>query len=226
VTEERELVAAALRGDPVAFAELVTRSRARVEAVVARMVNASEVEDVVQEALLHAYLGLSRLRDHDRFASWLCAIGVNLAKMRLRRQDRRIAVVEHPEHRPSADEDGGESLELVRRAVAVLPRRQREVVLMYYVDGLSCGEIAATVSVDSRTEALDARPSDALNLAVRTGAPIRAAAELLDAAATTEASLEELLARKTAAAAPELPDGDWASLSTELVRAQELPPRR
>lgn len=43
-----------------------------------------EAEDLVQEALLHAYLGLSQLRDPARFGAWLCGIAVNLAKMRLR----------------------------------------------------------------------------------------------------------------------------------------------
>ena len=46
-----ELVAAARRGDTEAFAELVSRNRVRVEAVVARMIG-EDAEDLVQEALL------------------------------------------------------------------------------------------------------------------------------------------------------------------------------
>jgi hypothetical protein len=75
-----ELVAAALEGDPAAFATLVDRNRSRVDAVVGRMVG-EEAEDIVQEALLRAYLGLSQLRDPQRFGAWLCGIAVNLAKM-------------------------------------------------------------------------------------------------------------------------------------------------
>ena len=139
---ERELVAAAAAGDPGAFAALVGRDRPRVEAVVARMLPRDEVDDVVQEALLRAYLGLSRLRDADRFASWLCGIAINVAKMRLRRLalQRRVAVGGGP---PASDER--ELLEVVRDAVDVLPHGQREVVLMHYVDDLSCEEIAHLV---------------------------------------------------------------------------------
>jgi RNA polymerase sigma factor (sigma-70 family) len=136
---ERELVAAAAAGDPGAFAALVGRERPRVEAVVARMLPRDEVDDVVQDALLRAYLGLSRLRDADRFGSWLCGIAINVAKMRLRRLalQRRVAVGADP---PASDER--ELLEVVRDAVDILPPGQREVVLMHYVDDLSCEEIA------------------------------------------------------------------------------------
>src|SRR5712691_2147013 len=83
---DHELVPAALAGDPAAFATLVERNRARVEAVVERMVG-EDAEDLVREALLRAYLGLSQLRDPARFGAWLCGIAVNLAKMRLRQRE-------------------------------------------------------------------------------------------------------------------------------------------
>jgi RNA polymerase sigma-70 factor (ECF subfamily) len=44
----------------------------------------TEAEDVVQEALLHAFLDLAELRDRDRLVAWLLGIVVNLAKTRLR----------------------------------------------------------------------------------------------------------------------------------------------
>ncbi len=134
-----ELVTAALAGDPAAFAALVEGNRARVEIVVERMVG-EEAEDLVQEALLRAYLGLSQLRDPARFGAWLCGIAVNLAKMRLRRRalEARLFV--------EATSDGGfeerELLLLVRDAVDVLPPGQRDAVLMHYIDGLSCEEVA------------------------------------------------------------------------------------
>jgi RNA polymerase sigma factor (sigma-70 family) len=140
MVRDDELVAAACAGDPAAFATLVERNRSRVEAVAERLVG-EEAEDLVQEALLRAYLGLSQLRDPARFGAWLCGIAVNLAKMRLRRRAFETRLLSEP---PS---DGGleerEVLQLVRDAVDVLPPGQRDVVVMHYVDGLSCDEIAA-----------------------------------------------------------------------------------
>jgi len=139
VTDD-ELVAAALAGDTAAFAALVEGNRARVEAVVSRMVH-EDAEDIVQEALLRAYLGLSQLRDPARFNAWLCGIAVNLAKMRLRRRALENRVFAGPSSDGGSEER--ELLRLVRDAVDVLAVGQREVVLMHYVDDLSCDEIAA-----------------------------------------------------------------------------------
>jgi uncharacterized protein len=135
-----QLVAAALAGDPAAFAALVEGNRARVEAVSRRLVG-DDAEDLVQEALLRAYLGLSQLRDPERFGAWLCGIAVNLAKMRLRRRARETRLLSEPASDGGLEES--EILGLVRDAVEVLPPGQRDVVVMHYVDGLSCDEIAA-----------------------------------------------------------------------------------
>jgi len=135
-----ELVAAARAGDPGSFAVLVARHRARAEAVVERLVG-DESEDLVQEALLRAYLGLSQLREPARFGAWVCGIAVNLAKMRLRRRALEARIPGEPS--PEASHGDRALLQLVREAVDVLPSGQREVVLMHYVDDLSCEEIAS-----------------------------------------------------------------------------------
>jgi RNA polymerase sigma factor (sigma-70 family) len=84
-----ELAAAALAGDPSAFAALVEHNRARVLAVAERLVG-DAAEDLVQEAFLRAYVGLSQLSDPARFGAWLCGIAVNLGKMRLRRRGLEV----------------------------------------------------------------------------------------------------------------------------------------
>jgi DNA-directed RNA polymerase specialized sigma24 family protein len=82
-----ELIGAALAGDTAAFAELAESHRARLRLLALRVVDDSEeAEDVVQEALLHAYLGLTQLRDPERFGGWLGAIVLNIARMTLRRR--------------------------------------------------------------------------------------------------------------------------------------------
>src|SRR5437764_15403226 len=79
------LVAAALRGDRGAFARLVDRHRPRTHALARRLLrDPAEAEDVVQEAVLRAYLALGDLREPARFGAWLCGISLNLSRMRLR----------------------------------------------------------------------------------------------------------------------------------------------
>jgi DNA-directed RNA polymerase specialized sigma24 family protein len=68
---DRILVELVLSGDRSAFGDLITRHRAKSLEFAARIVGPADAEDVVQDALLAAFLGLHRLRDPDRFQAWL-----------------------------------------------------------------------------------------------------------------------------------------------------------
>src|SRR3989440_11028144 len=125
-----------------AFADEVAAVRPRVTAVVARLVG-DDAEDVVQEAVLRAFLSLSQLREPARFESWLCGIALNVAKMRLRRAATEARVLTAAG--PTAYTPEEEPLEEVRDAVQLLPPAQRDAVLLHYVDGLSCDEVAAAL---------------------------------------------------------------------------------
>jgi RNA polymerase sigma factor (sigma-70 family) len=141
-----ELIVAARSGDTTAFAELVETYRPRLQRLALRLVrDGDDAEDVVQEALLHAYLGLTQLRDPVRFGGWLSAIVVNVARMTLRRRraNDRALTRAFVEPAPLATDDG--TAALVRRSIALLPRPEREAILLHYVDGLSCEEIGAVL---------------------------------------------------------------------------------
>jgi uncharacterized protein len=160
---DSDLVAASRAGDQGAFGELVDRHHARLAALARRLVgDDAEAEDLTQETLLQAYLGLDRLRDRERFSAWIYGIALNLAKMRLRsRRDgslpgveagpERLAALVAAEPSPAEVVEAREVWSLVERAVAVLPVAERRAVLMHYVDGLSCQEIAALLGVPAGT---------------------------------------------------------------------------
>jgi RNA polymerase sigma factor (sigma-70 family) len=139
---DSELVAAVRSGDRAAFGVLLDRHERAVRNVVWRLLGENEAEDIAQEAFLQAYLGLDRLRDPARFGAWLCAIAVNLAKMRLRERRLLVPLEDYP------DRDGGvdsaELAVLVASALETLPRHEREAVLLSYA-GLSSPEVAALV---------------------------------------------------------------------------------
>jgi RNA polymerase sigma factor (sigma-70 family) len=156
--DDSRLVASARRGDRAAFAELLDRHRPRVVAVARRMLaDRAEAEDVVQEAALRAYLDLGRLHDGGRFGAWLCGIAVNLAKMRLRSRRATVPLEDLGGGRvvpatalpgdglPTPQEalEAAELLSVVQSAVHLLPPGQRDAVLLHYLDGLSCREVAA-----------------------------------------------------------------------------------
>ena len=101
---DRELVELARHGDKKAFGELAERHQQPARKMALRMVADEEVvKELVQEALLEAYLSLGDLRQPEKFRSWLCGILLNLCRSYLREQKRR---------------GGGDARELAREALA------------------------------------------------------------------------------------------------------------
>jgi RNA polymerase sigma-70 factor (ECF subfamily) len=67
-----DLVRRARAGDTAAFRLLVERHSPSARARAARLgAHADDVDDIVQEAFLQAFMALGRLRDPDRFGAWL-----------------------------------------------------------------------------------------------------------------------------------------------------------
>ena len=81
----------------------------------------------------------------------------------------------------------------------------------------------ATIVVDGQE--LDARPSDAINLAVRIGAPIVVDESVLGEAGGTREEVERRFESETAKVGHGLPAGRWMSLSAELLRSLHQPPK-
>src|SRR5437899_1146735 len=71
-------------GDRAAFGVLIDRHRVAAVAFARRMLDPAAAEDVVQEALLAAFLKLENLHEPRRFRSWLFGIVANLSATRLR----------------------------------------------------------------------------------------------------------------------------------------------
>jgi RNA polymerase sigma factor (sigma-70 family) len=141
---QSELIVAARAGDTTAFAELVESYRPRLDLLARRMVEDSEdAQDVVQEALLHAYLGLTQLREPERFGGWLGAIVLNVARMTLRRRGAYQRALARVFAEPRGAEADVDTAARVREAIALLPRHERDVIVLHYVDGLSCEEVGA-----------------------------------------------------------------------------------
>jgi len=83
---EKELVEQARAGDPDAFGELVRRHRAKAFGIAHSLTQDHHLaEDIVQEALVRAFLHLGSLVDAARFSPWLTKIIRNEAYMKVRR---------------------------------------------------------------------------------------------------------------------------------------------
>ncbi|MDP8929861.1 MAG: DUF151 domain-containing protein [Actinomycetota bacterium] len=154
-----QLVAEALRGDRAAFAALVGRHRDMVAGVCRGVLRGSSValEDVLQEVVLTAWLNLNRLRNRERFGSWLAGIALNVARSFKRYEERQAwssealaggrwlaeETLQAPD--PADLMEQRELVEKVRAAVDQLPPGQRRAVIGYYLEGLTQVELAALI---------------------------------------------------------------------------------
>jgi RNA polymerase sigma factor (sigma-70 family) len=152
--DDNEIVRKVLGGEKAAFGALIDRHRSETLAFAARLLNRLDAEDVVQEAFLAAFLSLHKLREQERFRSWLLGITANLCRYRLRllREGyshdfvggEAVPAFALEDHEPSPEVvyEAKEIHQMLRGAIQALPSEQRETVALHYVRGLRISEIA------------------------------------------------------------------------------------
>jgi RNA polymerase sigma factor (sigma-70 family) len=107
-------------------------------------------EDAVQEALVRAWIRSDRGERIESVPAWVAAVALNQARSGWRRaMAERRARGRLQDHRV-APEPGEDHVE-VTRALAKLPRREREVAVLRYLLGLDTKETAAALSVAEGT---------------------------------------------------------------------------
>jgi RNA polymerase sigma-70 factor, ECF subfamily len=140
------LVARARAGDQAAFDVLVRTYMEQAFRVAYRVVGHREdAEDLVQESFLAAYQYLDSFEIGRPFGPWLIRIvlnrGSNLRRSRARRsmEPETDGVSEAPS---ALDEtEWSDTGKILQQALATLSERQRLIVTMFDVDGLTSSEI-------------------------------------------------------------------------------------
>jgi RNA polymerase sigma-70 factor (ECF subfamily) len=149
-----DLVEAAKHGDFEAF-EILAQSAGDRLYRLARLIlrNTDGAEDAVQEALVHAWQQLPRLRDPARFDAWLYRLLVNACADQGRRR-RRWSNEVRPlaaEPRTADVTDAVADRDQLDRGFRRLTPEQRAVVVLHYYEGFSAAEIAATLEIPRET---------------------------------------------------------------------------
>jgi RNA polymerase sigma-70 factor (ECF subfamily) len=159
ILPDEDIVAQVLDGQTALFEVLMRRHNERLyRAARAILRNATEAEDVMQQAYLNAYANLRQFDRRASFATWLTRIAVNEALARARKQGRyqSIGIEDEgldnvlPPPMPSNPEREAFTHEMrviLESAIDALPDGLREVVMLRDVQGLSTAETAVSLSV-------------------------------------------------------------------------------
>lgn len=156
---DEALLARVVRGDHDAVQTMVARKLPRLLSLASRLLgDRSEAEDVAQEAFLRIWQQAPNWHHGvAKFDTWLHRVAFNLCTDRLRKR-RETYLAEPPDHAdPDAPPDRSLALEEERRtievALAALPDRQREAIVLQYYQGLS--NIDASEILGISVEALE-----------------------------------------------------------------------
>lgn len=137
-------------GDHAAFERLYRSRVGAISRYVGAMVrDPARTEDVVAQTFLLAWRDLGKLRELDRFDSWLARIAHNQAMNELTRSRKTAPLEELPEladqgrfGRPDRELDQALDAEQLREALQRLPEMQRQALVLRYFHELPSAEIA------------------------------------------------------------------------------------
>jgi RNA polymerase sigma-70 factor (sigma-E family) len=128
------------------FRGLLPRALRLVERLVG---DRADAEDLTAEAFSRALLHWRRLEHATYRDAWLLRVATNLGLDALRRKPLPAAVTAATETHDRSD-DVADRL-VLQPALARLPRRQREVVVLRYLGGLNEAEIAEATGISRGT---------------------------------------------------------------------------
>ena len=144
-------------GDDTACRMLMQRHLVRLHALATRLLDdASEAEDVCQDVFIAAWnvaprWQAGRAPGDARFGTWLHGVALNACRDRLRRRrplaDGALDALHDPADGPSRRVASAESVRTVRAAVAALPERQREALVLCHFQELAQREAAALMGI-------------------------------------------------------------------------------
>ena len=152
--EDAALAAACRAGDLHAYERLYRLQGARMRNLARNLLGTqSDAEDAVQETFLKVQRSITSFRGQSSFVTWTFRILVNtchdLRRSRMRRKEFVPDEREDAAMPVEARAPGGHpSLKLaLERAIAALTQQQRNVFLLYEVEGFHHAEIAAMLEI-------------------------------------------------------------------------------
>jgi len=147
-TDDAAVIRRVLAGEIDAFEEIVNRWQGPLINLAFRFFrDRGKAEEMAQEAFMKIYRGLPKWRQDSRFSTWAYTVAMNHYRSALRRH--APPTIDFEELAPvtaggdlSDEIDDRLQAEAVHRAVATLPPKYREVVVLFYFQEKDLAETA------------------------------------------------------------------------------------
>jgi RNA polymerase sigma-70 factor (ECF subfamily) len=150
----REILARSAKGDPDAFAAIVSEHQSMVFSIAYHFLRDRAVaEELAQEVFLHLHRNLRAIQSPTHLLHWLRKVTSHrcVDQARRRKLRPRISLTEYLEHAPEprAECRTGDPLLAgeLRRLIERLPVRSRLIVILRFQEDLEPGEIAETLGI-------------------------------------------------------------------------------
>ncbi len=164
---EKKIIEKVLGGDANAFEELVLKYEKTVYNLALRMVgDRDDAFDMTQEAFIKAYGSLSSFRGDSKFSVWIYRIATNVCLDFLRSKSRKQQVsltvsddddedaqldIPDPKADPEQQLIKKISMQSVEEGLKTLPDKQRQILVMRELGGMSYAEIGKALSLEEGT---------------------------------------------------------------------------
>lgn len=163
---EKKIIEKVLGGDANAFEELVLKYEKTVYNLALRMVgDRDDAFDMTQEAFIKAYGSLSSFRGDSKFSVWIYRITTNVCLDFLRSKSRKQQVsltvsdddedaqldIPDPKADPEQQLIKKISMQSVEEGLKTLPDKQRQILVMRELCGMSYAEIGKALSIEEGT---------------------------------------------------------------------------
>ena len=153
-TDEKDLLIRLRDGDAAAFTVLYDRYARRIASKLIGILKSKELsQDILQDVFAKIWDVRDSIDPEQSFSAYLYKIAVNLSSNTFRKSLRETAMRIHIAKRDESYNHIEEAIaikdqqEILNKALAKLPRKQRDVYILHKIEGLSHKEISEQLGI-------------------------------------------------------------------------------
>ena len=153
---DQEILDSVIRGNQADYSIIIDRYKNKAFSLLKRMLkNEKDAEETLQDCFLKAYNSLSSFKGEAKFSTWFYRIVYNTALTKLSSKKRKTesemsSVDDHFDLKSDYDFRSSEKKDLsvfVNDLVNQLPERFATVIILYYLNEMSCEEISKILEI-------------------------------------------------------------------------------